>query len=168
MTVCIDVGCARYGGDYSIERLIEEFKPEIVFGFDPSAEGPYDWDNTPAGQEIDGCEVYVRPWAAATYEGEIGFHTGGLGGHVKAGEPLVPCVDLADVVDSVADEYGDVILKIDAEGSEYDLLEHLIRTGADKRLRLAWVEWHPSHDPRGERKRWIAENLSCELHEWRW
>src|SRR5262245_49585252 len=36
--IVIDVGCARYGGDYSIERLIEKFDPDALYGFDPAWE----------------------------------------------------------------------------------------------------------------------------------
>jgi hypothetical protein len=58
---------------------------------------------------------------------------------------------------------------MDAEGSEYELLDHLIEAGADKLLKLAWIEWHPFgvKNP-AMRRKWIEDNIACEITEWRW
>ena len=36
MTVVIDVGAARYGGDFSMERLIDQFNPTHLYAIDPN------------------------------------------------------------------------------------------------------------------------------------
>lgn len=164
--IVIDVGCARYGGDFSIERLIEEFHPSVLYGFDPSWQpGMFTaWD----GLETS---VVASNHAAWTHDGFVTFAGSGLGGHVSD-EPIssaaVACVDLAQFIKDLPDE-EEIVLKIDAEGAEYDLLDHLIEQEADKRLALAWVEWHNFGVPSpSERRAAIEQKIACELTEWRW
>ena len=162
--IVVDVGCARYGADYSIERLIEEFHPEILYGFDPGYTGELLF-------EQDGCTVTVSREAAWTYDGRVAFEIAGLSGGVRDSGVTVRCVDLARFLFElpVGEE---VALKMDAEGAEYQLLEHLIETGADRRLKLAWVEWHPArvrvNGKPDARRAAIEARIGCEMHEWRW
>ncbi len=158
--IVIDIGCARYGGDYSIERLIEEFKPTWLYGFDPVE---------PLGRAYTegSTTVFINANGAAagwTYDGEIGFREDGLNSWVTEvkGAPQVPCFDLARFI--VGLDANDIVLKIDAEGSEYDLLKHLMASGADALLALAWIEWH--QPDRG--RKLIEEHIACEIREWRW
>jgi hypothetical protein len=162
MTVVIDVGCARYGGDYSIERLIEEFHPRILYGFDPSWRA-----NMYQPEEGTQTVVWTSTEAAWTHDGVVRFTVGGLGGQVTTTGPELPCIDLAKFILELGDD--DIVLKMDAEGSEYELLDHLIATSADTRLKLAWIEWHPFGVPDPEQARAsIEERIYCELTEWRW
>jgi hypothetical protein len=190
--IVIDVGCARYGGDYSIERLIEEFHPDVLYGFDPS-QGPedYPWES-PA---LDGSTlIHIEKKAAWTFDGWIGFHVAGLSGKITEGAPGVQCFDLArfiteiyadNTVQPIAPEPSltpeqyktgpilpEIILKVDAEGAEYELFEHLIETGAAHLLSLVWVEWHPPGakvNSRPDKRRESIESLlSCEVHQWNW
>ena len=161
---CIDVGCARYGGDYSIERLAQEFQPDFIYGFDPAS------DYEPRFS-LDKTEVRVSKAAAWVHDGETGFKVAGLGGHVDSRSPsLVECVDLAGVIVDVYEKHGPgLVLKVDAEGAEYYLLEHLIAQGADELLELAWVEWHPGTIKDGVGRRMgIEASIGCALTEWRW
>jgi FkbM family methyltransferase len=183
MTLVIDIGCARYGNDYSIERLIEEFKPDVVWAFDPHPSTPDAFD----GEAEDATTVHLRGEAAWTYDGEIGFFSDGLNSKVdfngQYAWPKIPCFDLAKFIRAQHTPDQQIILKIDAEGSEYELLEHLIQTKTDDLLELAWVEWHCLRCFRGagghrtdcddyeagqKRRAWIERNLSCELKEWGW
>lgn len=164
--IVIDIGCARYGGDYSIERLQEEFKPEAIYGFDPNdALDPY-MDN--AGYELDGTKVFLEKAAAWTFEGEIGYLSDGLNSSLTNREdvPKVHCFDLAVFIENLLEAWPgrEIVLKMDAEGSEYELLEHLMKTGTDKHLKLAWIEWHGSDT----RRRHIEEHFACPVVEWRW
>jgi hypothetical protein len=160
MTVVIDVGCARHGGDYSIERLIEEYDPHELYGFDPTLDVST-WP-TPMPDRPVMC---LRTVAAWTYDGEVGFRADGLNSWVTElrGAPKVPCVDLARVVREVAiPDHLDVILKLDAEGSEYDLLRHLMATETDRLLTLAVVEWHEPDRGRAL----IEEQFAAPIKEW--
>lgn len=159
--IVVDVGCARYGPDFSIERLIEEFKPDVLYGFDPIEQA---YSEHPFWRDHDGTNVEIIRKAAWTFDGEIGYLNPGLRGWIsdRHGAPRVPCVDLARFVAELPD--GRTVLKIDAEGAEYELLEHLIAHGVDRRLELAWVEWHAPD--RGRES--IEQRLACEVREWEW
>ena len=163
--IVIDVGCARYGGDYSIERLIEEFHPDLLYGFDPN---PATTQKPPGECDIYVIEdtvVFIERLAAWTYRGQIGYLEDGLNSCLTNREDVakVECFDLADFI-LRRPEDAEIILKIDAEGSEYDLLKDMMVKGADQRLKLAWVEWH-SPD-RG--RKLIEDHIACEIQEWRW
>lgn len=174
--IVIDVGCARYGGDYSIERLLEEFHPNVLYGFDPNAELVA---SAPEGAERidetrwvipDGTELVLEQKAAWVFDGEIGYLSETLNSTLtdRTDVSMVPCFDLARFIAElpVGEE---IVAKFDCEGSEYDLLDHLIATRTDALLKLAWVEWHPKLIVNGEqRRRTIEERIACELAEWRW
>lgn len=181
--IVIDIGCARYGNDYSIERLIEEFHPSTIYGFDPNqGSDEYPWPSVPSAGPTGvttATSVIIEKKAAWIYDGEIGFQSDGLNSWVTEmnGAPQVPCFDLADFIVSkwkVSFARGyegefermeeEIVLKIDAEGSEYDLLRHLINKGADKLLKLAWVEWHEPDRGRAA----IEAEIACPLEEWCW
>jgi FkbM family methyltransferase len=166
--IVIDVGCARWGNDYSIERLIQWYHPDVLIGFDPAK------DVAKAMPRADvlataKTQVILRREAAWVYDGEVRFMEDGLNSQVGDAEhwPLVRCVDLARVIEELPE--GPVVLKLDAEGAEYDLLEHLIATGAAARLTRLLVEWHPTGQ--GERRRAIETGLriaDVPVEQWRW
>lgn len=160
MTVVIDVGCARWGGDYSVERLIEEYEPDVVYGFDPAK----DVAKAMPRPLMANITVALHRAAAWTFDGQVGYREDGLNSWITElkGAPQVRCVDIARVVREVAPGHMDVILKIDAEGSEYDLLRHLMVTGADQLLTLAVVEWHEPDRGRAL----IEEHFACPVKEW--
>jgi len=166
--IVIDVGCARWGGDYSVERLIEMYHPDVLIGFDPATKVA---EAMPRADALlaAGTQVALRREAAWIFDGEVGYREDGLNSWITddAEAPKVRCVDLARVVEEMPE--GPVILKIDAEGAEFDLLEHLIATGAMARLTRVLVEWHPVGQ--GERRRAIEEGLrraGVPLEQWRW
>jgi len=181
-TVVIDVGCAKYGGDESIPYLIEEFEPDVLLGFDPQAE--------PAAYELDGCSVVTTPSAVWTDDGHVTFEPAGTSGRVVTGGRLrhagvvVPCVSITSIVREAL-EHGDrVIVKMDAEGAEYELLPALIANGLDAKLELVWVEWHceacrrgsgdgtghrddcPDREGGYRRRADLIMRLACEVHPW--
>jgi FkbM family methyltransferase len=160
MTVVIDVGAARYGGDYSMERLVEQFEPTHLYAIDPNpALEP------PATEQTEIVLLNVAAWI---HDGEIPYRDDGLNSWVTFDQraPSVPCIDLAAFVRKVAAEHDDrIVLKLDCEGSEYNLLPHLINEGADELLDLCIVEWHQMlHGESVQQK--IAEQIHCELQEW--
>jgi FkbM family methyltransferase len=161
VTTVIDVGCARIGGDYSIERLIEMFQPSKLFGFDPGWEpGMF------TGWAGIKTLVTASREAAWTRDGTIGYRADGLNSWVTddRAAPRVPCFDLARFIDDLPG--GPVILKLDCEGAEFDLLEHLIERNVDARLDRLLVEWHPIGE--GKRRHAIEMALTCPYEQWRW
>lgn len=55
----------------------------------------------------------------------------------------VELLDLADIITSIPSKCR-IILKLDVEGSEYEILNHLINTGVINRLNKLYAEFH--HD----------------------
>jgi len=166
--IVVDVGCARWGGDYSVERLIDMFRPDVLIGFDP-AKNVSEAMPSALAMLLGDTNVMLRREAAWTYDGEVGFVESGTISHVTDDPeaPTVRCVDLARIIEQMPE--GPVVLKVDAEGAEFDLLEHLISTGSVARLSRLLVEWHPVGQ--GERRRAIEEALrraEVPTEQWRW
>lgn len=147
--IVVDVGCADHSAK-SVEYLIGRFHPDEFVGFDPyPGIKPADyWEGT--------THVRISNEAAWTHDGEIDYTVDGDCSHVGEGPLTVPCFDLAALL---ATYEAGTILKIDAEGAEYELLPHLIATGEDKRLGLLLIEWH--FDDHG-----LTEQLSCPIEMW--
>lgn len=177
--IVIDVGCARYGGDYSIERLIEQFEPTHLYGFDPHSSIPTEFVRLMGGR-IDvitgepippaGPSIHLERAAAWTYDGKIGYYEDGLNSWITTdpNAPKVRCVDLARVIEELYDRHEErIVLKLDCEGCEYEVLKHLIIKGVDELLDVVVVEWHPKTVENAEnRRRVLEEELNCEVQEW--
>lgn len=133
--IVIDVGCATYGGDESINYLVEKLSPLMLFGFDPDSRVHDRW------WWRDGTLIVTERSAAWTHAGTVGFIEGSLSGRVDDDGTQVRCFDLADFILSIP-KHHEITLKMDAEKAEYVLLPYLVERGASERLALAWVEWH--------------------------
>lgn len=173
--IVIDVGCATWGPDASVKYLLEEFEPDVLYGFDPGLEWPV---STVEGN----CEIILERKAAWVKDGTVGFIVANLGGHIEDGAEKVECIDLARfILDQPEGE--EIVLKIDAEGAEYALVPHLVRHNADLRLKLARIEWHCEFCGIGgngrhreacevdrewwtERRESIESKLRCPTDEW--
>lgn len=163
--IVIDVGCARYGGDYSLERLYDEFHPDIIFGFDP------EWSSDMLDPErFKGTSLVIQKTAVWTRPGRVNFVSDGLNSWVSsdARQKEVPCIELSSFIRSLPSDQK-IVLKMDCEGSEYDLLQHLIGTRTDELLTLVWVEWHTKGIENAARRREaIEEAIRCPITEWTW
>lgn len=153
----IDVGCHDWeGGADSIDLLARVFRPTRLIGLDPFAET--------GTRKIGGTRVETLRAAAATYDGEAGMRIDGTASRFEDGsEHRVLTVDLARLVAGLDGDM--VILKLDCEGSEYDLLEHLIGYELDERLALLLVEWHRL-DLYRDRQQVLAASLRCPVGSW--
>ena len=152
--IVIDCGCASYGNADSLAWLAKEYRPSRIFGFDPQGETGYGWGNV----IVDGVPCVLRQMAAWTYDGRVGFRLNENASMIDPECQEVPCFDLAKFVKCLGRD--EIVLKLDVEGAEYQLLGHLIRTGADKRLDRILVEWHRGED------RLLLNALSCLAEEW--
>jgi FkbM family methyltransferase len=136
--IVIDLGAARYGGDYSIEHLIERFHPEILYAFDPNE------NFSTHVEKINETLVICDQRAAWTTDGEIPYLNDGLNSQTRpqcTHWERATCFDLATFIRGFDPAY-EIVLKMDVEGAEYFLLPHLIWHEIDKRLSLLLVEWH--------------------------
>lgn len=175
MTVVIDIGAARYGGDYSIERLIEQFEPTDLYAVDANRALA-----NSAPKDAGNCRIHLTYAAAWIFDGKVGFYPDGLNGWVSdlVDHAKVRCIDTARFIAEVAERHDDrLVMKIDAEASEYEILPHVIAQDADELLDLLIVEWHERKAPglmhEGEElmrrqriRREVIEGLACEYQEW--
>lgn len=158
----MDVGAARYDNYFSMERLIDAFKPTHLYAYDPNPalELPY------CGK----TKVELVPVAVWTEAGTVGYRADGAWSHLSndPDAPQVPCVDLADEIRRLSKKYkGKLVLKLDCEGAEYELLPHLIAHDADLLLDCVLVEWHPWLRTGQEAVRAAVEATArCDVREW--
>ncbi len=178
MRVVVDLGAAQHGGDASIPALLEEFSPDVLYGLDPQCkERTYD---------LGGTLVLERPWAAWTYNGQVGWKGESLGGQVdlNGARTWVPAVDLKEFLGSLAFDGNELIVKLDVEGAEYTLLPYIADGLYDSLITKLVVEWHcelcgygiwnethpvPCTVDEGwwrARRRSIIESLACPVEEW--
>lgn len=130
--IVIDVGCATHGADRSVEPLVDRFHPEKLYGFDPQVH--------PCEFDLDGTKVKLDNAAAWVSGGRLRFDGHGLGARfVEKGGRYVRCIDLPKFIANLP---TGAVLKLDAEGSEWQLLRRLIDLRLDATLGLVLVEWH--------------------------
>lgn len=159
--IVVDIGCYWHNRYDSIGSLCRNFKPDVLYGFDPLVED--------AEGDFEGTRVVTRRLAAWTEDGTVTFTEAGTQSAIgsEAANPSssprqptrsVPCFDLAAWIERLPDD--DIVVKIDTEGSEVPLLAHLHATGADKRITCLLVEEHP-HLNLGP-----LPEVDCPVKEW--
>lgn len=58
-------------------------------------------------------------------------------------EPVkVRAIDLAEYINGAAQNFDQIIVRMDIEGAEYDVMEHLIKTGAAEKIDILLYERH--------------------------
>lgn len=148
----IDVGAYPHRHEISVEPLIERFNPWRLFAIDPYPAHPTGY------RQIGGTNVtFIRKAAwihdgtidLAVVDGERAWDTTVMPAKSTRGEwaegnvRTVGCFNLSRFIERwFWGEVCDVVLKLDCEGAEYPLLEHLLETGIAKRVDLLLVEWH--------------------------
>lgn len=132
--IVVDVGCATWGQDNSVEKLIERFHPTTLYGFDPNVGGGV--------QTLSGtCYIHERA-AAWTSNGMLRFEMNGSGSRVVLpadSAVSVPCFRLASWIIAKNER---CVLKLDCEGAEYELIPDLASQGAFEFVDLLLVEFH--------------------------
>lgn len=150
---------AAHPEDESMMKLIDRFRPEVYYGFDPHpAQEEYDGY---AGRWVPQAVTIVRREAAWIYDGEVGLTVppavlNPLRTSIVLSDSFstVKCFDLSRWLERLSEQ---VVLKLDCEGAEYDLIEHLEQTGSIHFVDLLLVEFH------GDRER---PSISVPWEEW--
>jgi hypothetical protein len=160
--IVVDVGCAHHPPEESIQRLVDRYRPQLLFGLDPLV--------IPNLTRIGEALVVLMREAAWTEYGTVPYIADGIRSRVTRSAPFdywVPCVDLAAFLEplTTADQ---VVLKLDCEGAEYPLLEHLAAHEIDRRLELVLVEWHEDPALHGFAIEYgpARPELRCPVEEW--
>jgi FkbM family methyltransferase len=129
------------------------YQPSQFYGFDPH----------PDFREMTfltaGTKLVLRRTAAWLYDGEVGFEAHDTGSRLGDGE-MVPCFDFSGWLPTIGtDEF---VVKMDIEGSEYELLDWMLEEGTDKLVSEFLIEWHG--DPR--KREDYLDRLTCPVKEW--
>jgi hypothetical protein len=165
--IVVDLGCETYGEVNSVAALIDRFQPRLFFGFDPLL-----------GEPVETPGLSLRRLAACTHAGAteigVGYKSNwativperGLQGQWNL-TLTVPCFNFPLWVQALALAHpnDEVVVKMDIEGSEYQLLDSLIELGVDRQLKLLLVEWHELPDWMEWRDD-IMRSLHCPLEDW--
>ncbi|KAL1524480.1 hypothetical protein AB1Y20_019374 [Prymnesium parvum] len=105
----------------------------------------------------------VRFAAAETYNSQRARIVGHAAGRRGVRERLVPAVDLGALLLRTV-RRGDVaFFKLDIEGGEYELLPHLVVSGALCRAQHLLLEWHLRGIPAAERLAGVAMKLALPM-----
>ena len=172
--IVVDLGCFPHRDEISIERLVERYHPDVLYGFDP-------WPALVEGEtDVDGTRVVLERKAAWIEDGEIEFaRVRGLRGWdstvmkaknsrhewTGAGEVIrVPCFDFSSWLRGLGEH---PVVKIDVEGAEFPILERLHEDGTDALIAELLVEWHDEKMADfAERKATLLSSLRCPIGPW--
>lgn len=150
MKVVVDLGCLERNGANSLATLADEYKPDRIYGFDPTL-------LVPGKAKVHGVPVILSQKAAWTHDGTVLFHEDGTASRIGAYGSEVECFDFSAWLKKLkADE---IIVKMDIEGAEVALIERMIEDGTDALLSELLVEWHGA----GEH---LEEQLHCPVRRW--
>jgi FkbM family methyltransferase len=167
--IVVDLGCMTHAfspEDESTERLLERFQPDYYYGFDPHPDTPEHKVTVTEGRP----PIDIQRKAAWTHDGMIGLVTppyvlNPLRTHVSETEEPTEWVECFDLAAWLHDR-GPVVLKMDVEGAEFPLLEHIIKRGADAEVSLLLIEWHCNSIEDEEGKGFILSRLRCPWEVW--
>ena len=140
MKIFIDAGF--YAGkalDYYAPLMDDSW---IVYIFEPNMDLPLDIERFPFG-------IIYRPEAVWIEFGEVdlvltGRNDASYVGNLKKDEGdkvRVPAIDFSQFVDELPED-ATIICSMDCEGSEFPVLEKMLRDGTAKRLSLLDIEFH--------------------------
>lgn len=54
----------------------------------------------------------------------------------------IPCIDFSQWINANTTDNDEIIIKLDIEGAEYELLEHLLKSPVLNRIKKMYIEWH--------------------------
>jgi FkbM family methyltransferase len=172
--IVVDLGCFPHRDEISIERLVERYHPDVLYGFDP-------WPALVEGETyVDGTRVVLERRAAWVEDGEIEFaRVRGLRGWdstvMKAknsrrewtsrGEVIrVPCFDFSSWLRTLPEP---PVVKLDVEGAEFPILERLHEDGTDALVAELLIEWHDEKMADfAERRAALLSALRCPIGPW--
>ncbi len=154
--VVVDLGCASRNLCDSLTELAREYRPDIIYGFDPFAD--------PSQTEADGVPVKVETKVAWVYDGTIPFLEDGTGSRISTYSDPVPCFDFVPWLKRLCGDYDEVFVKMDIEGAEYELIGRMLDADVDKLVDYLLVEWHGVHWETESAA--LVERLRCPFKQW--
>ena len=139
-SVVIDVGA--YHGEWSAE-MAERYGCKI-YAYEPCPQ----FYEIATKALVPWRTVHLYPMALGPQDGMAVFHihgsmTGEFAGDDETFE--APMLDISSIVESISDVHHRPIdlLKLNAEGGEFGLLERLLATGQITKINRLQIQWHP-------------------------
>jgi hypothetical protein len=179
--IVVDIGCQPQDSEESIFKLCEAYRPSILFGFDPHPDLVPGVEMHEYGRERPGRRSHsarqgragptmiVRSRLAAwTTDGFVSYREDGIRSGVVPIEEsagVVPCFDLVSWLKTLPMPDVDVIVKMDAEGSEYPLCWAIHHHGLDLLIKEMLIEYHPGETANGMFNTERAP-LRCHVQDW--
>jgi len=169
--IVVDLGCFPHRDEISIEPLVRQYQPDLLYGFDP-------WPGLVEGEvDLAGTRVILERKAAWIEDGEIEFahvprfrawnstvmraknsrgEWSGSGTIIR-----VPCFDFSSWLRELPER---PVVKMDVEGAEFPILERMVEEGSDALVAELLVEWHDDRmDDFGMRKARLLSELRCPI-----
>lgn len=179
--IVVDIGCQPQDSEESIYKLCEAYRPTILYGFDPHPDlvpgvELHEYPRERSGRRSHaqrqgraGPTVIVRSRLAAwTNDGFVAYREDGIRSGVVPefqSSAVVPCFDLVAWLKTLPMPDVEVILKMDAEGSEFPLLWALYDSGLDLLIKEALIEYHPGETANGLFSQ-DRPPLRCPVDDW--
>ena len=172
--IVVDLGCFPHRDEISIEPLVAQYRPDVLYGFDP-------WPALVEGETYLGAtRVVLERKAAWVSDGELEFarvrgfrgwdstvmkEKNSRGEWDGAADVIrVPCFDFPAWLRRLPEP---PVVKVDVEGAEFPILERLAEVGADALVEHLFVEWHDAKmGGLAERKAAILARLTCPVSLW--
>lgn len=151
MNVVIDIGCCTHEGDDSVSQLIADYQPSLLYGLDPLLDHAVTFKRgttltmlIPCAAWVDDSDVELGVGAGSPLDATVVRDKDDRG--EWANTQTVRGTDIAKTVLSLKRgwmEPGDrLVMKMNAEGAEFPLLDHLIATGAIDAVDVLVISWH--------------------------
>jgi len=157
--IVVDLGCQDYGYQNSLGSLADTYKPEFIYGFDPS----------PKLEEgkttVNGVPAILKRKAAWTHYGDVPFHDQITSSRIMEGaDGRVRCFDFSSWIGRCSDFWDGepFVVKMDIEGAEYPVLDKMIADGTDRLVSELVMEWHGPEDRTGD----LLNRLACPVKDW--
>ncbi len=150
MKILIDCGASNGSAIEELDGMYGAF--DKIYAIEPNPENirQISSDNsnlTTLEAAISTSDGNVRLFLSENFDGST-LYPGKLSGRINPDNFIsVKAIDFSKWLarNVTADDY--VVCKMDIEGAEFDVLEHLLKTKRMKMIDVLLVEWHPSRFP---------------------
>jgi FkbM family methyltransferase len=173
------IDCGGYDGCSVIKFLLKNPNFDVVT-FEPN---PDLWDY------YESIPTLLVKKAVATHDGEVEFIIDPVDGdgssyvktknvvfdgsiqNINCPTIFVKCVDLSRFIKNASQYYNRIFLKLDIEGAEYEILEHMLNDGALSFVTKIYCEFHwnkigMSIDQHNDLLKRLIEHVDINKEEW--